>query len=45
MGRLGCGGVSAERDMTGMLRERVTAGQGLENGGSSECSLFARGIP
>jgi hypothetical protein len=27
LGRLGCGGVSAEREVNGMLRERVTADQ------------------
>jgi len=45
LGGLGCGGFSAGRDMNGMLWERVTADQGPESGGSSECSLSAFGIP
>jgi hypothetical protein len=45
LGGLGCGGFSAGRDMNGMLWERVTADQGPESEGSSECSLSAFGIP
>ena len=45
IGRRGCGGFSAKRDVNGILWERVTADQGPENGGSSECPLSACAIP